>query len=445
MEYYYLTHKAKKFAFIYHDLSLLPVTIPMDMITLIQYTGLHDSKNLKKIYDSFNNAEQDLQNNTTKIFFDDFFNTYVCYAEEGVDDFRIKKTEELEKILSDSPNFGVFYVKLKELFNTINQSLPRPIMYYKSFHYLSSIISKNNDAIEEVWNSIFDQHLTLRFDNFEYLETYDKFGLLKDSMPFDNIHNDFIELFYQLANNNIIEIGAIPHLYRNNERIASLYERYSMGNLVPSHTVEYKLENKGSYKFVTRETDIRLLRQMLNYAKFCEFNVSEQLRDTIIHNLSDTELYELIDECFFSQNQVSFINEWNVSKYPEIYCEEYIINEKDSDILFLSQFGYQYFNVFLSNSEIIDNTGYHDVEKTDRYTYKAIEEATLIAYVCSFNITEGILNKEQTTNYLLPDLDNNIDDPANNTNNSEDVHLQDTLEDNVNKDNNTNSNNDLPF
>ena len=371
--------KAKsRFYVFFNKEEMLPETIPMDILTMLQYVGLYNKKEIKRIHAVFpkiKTMEQGLRCVETKRF---LLETHAITNIKRKDNSE-KLSFSIETLFEEERNFKSFYTQYVDRVKHVAIFAPYPRHYYFSLAYTASIWSQKNHSA--------DLHVGSFLETSIGIVAMLKKGVIKKE------NTTLSRLFYELALDNQIEIGAIPHMYRTGKKMSALFEMYGMEYLLPLKKRTYNPVQIQNIE-VTILFAEKHIRQFLNYAAFNNYPQFEQkVRGKGLHKLNKYELMKLWDEEHEKGSLLTFSDKDSVLYTPVIYTNYNGVVDLSQDYLFLNEFGENKVHVFLKNGQIIDNTGYKEVFFYKKKYYIGLLDGNR-GFQCTYNPETHQLQKK---------------------------------------------------
>lgn len=451
----------KRYYQIWDTFSGYPETIPMDLITLLQYKGIFNKEFVGVLFSIFNRliATGSTINNDfhSSISKEGVFLQQACiYIEkfEKNDDLELNNlNKKIEALFLSNISFTDFYVKYKDLVHGLHEYPFKQRHYYHSLAHTFSCVSKSvNEIGEHVFENLIKSIATPDGISFKkdkgIMESLDKW--FKQGLFFS--HQDFFSsLFVALAKKNLIAFDAIPHVLRDNNKVITFFEEIDLQHLLPSNPIIQAIDSiifePKLYPFE------QFALQYINHAAFDKLGDSS-LIGLPIFQMSINQIKEKLDDVYLGVSRlINFTDENGRTLLPMIYSTYFDLID-ESSILCLAPFGQQYFHVFTKKGTLIDEDGYYDV-----FHYNSS-----VSYFQHMNLInwERISYHQRDNNFKKTRVNLDSFDIENSVIYFEKTHLEDNMEDrNLNKrfskqpvsfqdkpnnnDFNTSQNDDLPF
>jgi hypothetical protein len=346
-----------------------PSTIPIDLITLVQYKGLYDKEFIGAVFSKYIQlitlgstvAKDDDFQLTRRDSKNVFINQAYLFLDKFDEDESLKKIDlnkNLDMLFQLNIPFLEFYEKYLILIEDLNEHPPRQINYYHSFCHTFTSLAK---AIGKVDSSVFldlfhKHHIDFEvLDNKSITSCFDSWFL---NGLFFTHQETMAKLFVAMAELNLIAIDAIPHIYRDAENVINLFERVGSQNILPSHTV---IENNNPKDYKIREFLFESYSlQYFNQAAFSPLGDSSLIGLPIFELKTDEMLRKLSDVYIDASRLVNFVDSTGKTLLPMIYSSHFGVN-KDYQIFALAPFNVQQYHVFTSNGKLIDDRGFYAV------------------------------------------------------------------------------------
>lgn len=346
--------------FILDTVSGLPKTVPMDLLTFLQYWGIDSKEKVSLLYSIY---PQLLETGTS--LKDSSFNSLPEYIQQLCFEYLKldvdKPTEQekevihqLENLFTEDLPFIEFYPAYKQLIEGINHAPKRPANFYLSWRRAWDILNCTDHRIQDIFsdlvqqNGISPKNLNCKLNNV--------YSCLEESL-FSRFPKLMAACFLELAKRNLMAIDAIPHALRNDEAIQELFIMLGMEAYLPNEAIDYNLYDQ-SEPLCEEVDDIRYLRQFFNLYTF--YADCKPLKGIDILSISKAELKDLLQEnnCYNAQI-VNFKDRNGNYLLPMMYASDYIVNPQKR-FHFLAPFGYQSYHIVTKCGKVIEDTGYYD-------------------------------------------------------------------------------------
>lgn len=363
-----------RYFFILDTVSGLPKTVPMDLLTFLQYWGIDSKEKVSALYSIYpclietGTSLNDLSFNSLPEYI-----KQLCYEYLELDvDIPTEQEKEvihqLENLFVQKLPFIEFYSAYKQLIEGLNHAPKRPESYYLSWRRTRDVLNFTDHNIHEILSNLAQQNGISQDDlNCKLNNVY---SCLEESV-FSRFPQLMAACFLELGKRNLMAIDAIPHALRNDEAIQELFIQLGMETYLPNTVIDYNLYDQ-SEPLCEKVDDIRHLRQFFNlYTFYADCN---PLKGIDILSLSKTELKDLLQEdgCYNAQI-VNFKDRNGNYLLPMMYASDYVINPQNQ-FHFLAPFGFQSYHIVTKFGKVIDDTGYYDfyfVNDTTAYLQNA--------------------------------------------------------------------------
>lgn len=351
-----------------------PETIPLDLLTFLQYKGLYYKDYIGTVFSVYTHLIENGSTIPGSIFPDPntqqnpfFLQALLVLCE--LENDASSKNDDLNKTLEDlfvlDIDFSVFYSQYLNLISTIDEHPKRQLNYYISLSQTSICLSKSGAKIVPFVNQVFDEYRLHSHFNENENRKYDFDAWFKNGLFFK--HQDAMaKLFVLLGKNNLIAIDAIPHLLRKNEEVVALFHLFGMQSLLP----ETKIQSDNKPRVFQLETfdSSDFLKEYVNHVSFHPLGDSSLIGLQILE-LTDNELYERLNGVYLGVGRlVNFVDENGRRLFPMMYSSYFSI-DKDDTLHALAPLGLQQYHVFSNNGRLIDKTGYYDVCKVSNSVF----------------------------------------------------------------------------
>ena len=358
----------KRFYQIWDTVMGYPLTIPMELITLIQYWGIYNEDRVGALYVHF---EHFIKNGTTlkfetssdlpKLFQKQAFD-YINLNVDPLNQIEEELNSRLESLFFQDLDFFDFYNHYLELIKGISIHPKRQQNYYLSWAHTMRF-EVINQQTKKIIKDIFDEFslpLTTSKNRMFSMDEWFKKEL------FNKNPKAMAKLFYLLGKNNLISLDAIPHILRINKDIQSLFQKFGMEKMLPNKSIKYDINDPFTFKY--KEFDeIKFLRQFANLLSFSYYN-GEELIGVPIEKMKKKEIQSLLRETVyvFTEKIVNFMDKYGNIRLPMMYANYFIQNENDK-FLYLAPYDRQRYHIFNQNGNLIDDGEYYDFHFIDEY------------------------------------------------------------------------------
>lgn len=345
---------------IWDTFSELPQTVPMNLLTYMQYLGIDNKDQVSVLYSIYPRLIQ------TGTSLNDFsFDSlpdhlkalcYVCleYSVDTPNEQEMTFNSQLEALFGSDMPFFEFYHEYVALIPVINHHTKRPVNYYLSWSKTANVLKSANHTIQEVLSNTAAQHgISMDELNCEL----DDIHSCWEANVFERLPLLMADFFVQLGQRNLIAIEAIPHIIRNNEAVQELFTQFGMETYLPNMDIVYDLYelDKPLYESFN---DIRYLRQFVNIFTF-DHNERELMGTDLLH-FSEGELKDLLEQHYcYNLELVNFKNRQGDYLLPMMYTSDHIF-EREERFLFLAPLGQQAYHIVSGNGKVLDTGGYYD-------------------------------------------------------------------------------------
>lgn len=352
----------KRYYQLYDTVIGAPETVPMDLITFLQYKGLYNKENTGVIFAFFNQLletgitlpymNENIMENPAFYFSQTF--EFLDNYENTVTSSEATLNNELEELFGQNIPFTVFYQQYLNLIQTINIHPDRQLNYYYYFSRTIDCLRKSNRLNLPVILDVLERN-NITFDFFEKeTDLYSFREWIEKGLLFS--HKDVMaKLFVELAEKNLIAIDAIPHVLRDQQSVSALFQRFEMQNLLPNYQLP---DNDGRINYELTEFGINTY--ILQYANLATFHPlgDQSLIGFSLLDKTFTEIQDkLMDLYIYAPLLVNFSNSNGQTLLPMIYTRYF---SGEGNLCTLSPFNVQQFSVFSVNGILISDIGYWD-------------------------------------------------------------------------------------
>lgn len=363
-----------------------PETIPMNLFTFLQFNGFRNKEFINALHQTY----PDLISTGTSLSDETSFETLrPPFKQQAFDAIQaaylqpLKELDELslelEILFKVKRDFKEFYIEYSKFVQSLNPHPFFPKHYYSSWSYTFRIFNDmKNEGKALIVNHIDDQ-------------SYIDFESWFINGWFENKRETLISVFYDLSLKNHIEIGSIPHIFRDDHRIIELFKAYGMVYLLPSFNPHYNPYKRAciQVKIDNKEENIR---QFLNYCAFSDFPFGEHIRGIGLQELDKIQLTGLLEENFIDGSIINFCDDQDTVLLPYKYTSFQLVDNTANTFIFLAEFGMQSAHVFLKDGTLIDTSGYEDISYVNENSYIGMMDY-LSGYRCVFDFNEFKLAK----------------------------------------------------
>lgn len=359
--YTFIDKKTKQRYFqIWDTFSELPQTVPMNLLTFMQYLGIDNKDQVSVLYSIYPRLIQ-TGTSLNDFLFDSLPDhlkafCYVCleYSVDTPNEQEMTFNSQLEALFGSDMPFFEFYHEYVALISVINHHTKRPVNYYLSWSKTANVLKSANHTIQEVLSNTAAQHgISMDELNCEL----DDIHSCWEANVFERLPLLMADFFVQLGQRNLIAIEAIPHIIRNNEAVQELFTQFGMETYLPNMDIVYDLYelDKPLYESFN---DIRYLRQFVNIFTF-DHNERELMGTDLLH-FSEGELKDLLEQHYcYNLELVNFKNRQGDYLLPMMYTSDHIF-EREERFLFLAPLGQQAYHIVSRNGKVLDTGGYYD-------------------------------------------------------------------------------------
>jgi hypothetical protein len=359
----------KRYFQIWDSITGYPATIPIDLITLLQYKGLYNKEFIGTVflyYNQFiksgfvkknNHAFEITEMDPNSAFISQAY-IYIDKFEENESSKKTDLNQSLDALFKLNIPFAEFYEKYLVLIEGLSEHPPRQINYYSSFsHTFTSLATAISSVSSNVFLDLFHKYL----NGFEILDNQNIIYSFNDWFLkgfFYTQQEKMAKLFVALGELNLIAIDAIPHIFRDDENVIKLFDRIGFQNILPSNAV---VENNNPRDFKIKEFPFEpYILQYINQAAFNSLGDSSLIGLPIFEMKPEEIVGKLSDSYIDTSRLINFVNSNNQTLLPMIYSSHFGINNA-YQIWALAPFNMQQYHVFTNNGKLIDDRGFYDV------------------------------------------------------------------------------------
>lgn len=357
--YSFIDKKSKDRFFILWDTFYeLPSTVPMNILTFLQYWGIDNKDRVSALYSIFPRLIQTgtslndysfekLPNYLQQQAFD--------YVQLGIDlphaEERVIITQ-LEKLFTLDQSFVEFYSTYLQMIQSINPYPKRPLNYYLSWNRTCQCFY--------MFDSKFVQRM---YTNVTKIVLPKKVLESINDMLRDNLFNDYteamIELFLYLGENNYIAMDAIPHVIRNNAGFQKLFTDFGMESYLPQTSIQYDINDISSHGLVELG-DAKYTRQFINAFSFTE--VTPELYGLRLQDMTKEESENILAEKYYIYvNKLLNVKDNNGNLHIPMKYTSHFLLDGFNRFYVLAPYDRQCYHVFDKRGRLIDDMGYYDI------------------------------------------------------------------------------------
>ncbi len=368
-------------------------TLPMRLLTFLQYMGLNDKRKIGALYSVYPHLKR---TGVSLQSLEYYFECEEDYADpfggsRHDDDYEKRRYDsqgliemaenllpfvdklspeeldvnaKLEVLFASDLPFEDFYYQYSQLVQGLNIFPKRQVNYYLSWYYTFAYFDPNNHSIKKRITELQDFIKLLSEFQYGYRdgEKICSKALADMVMKYPDL---FTDLFYELAVNNLIPMDAVPQVVRHLGAFPELYKAYGMEYFVPNSDINYSSPTKTKCSW-SEINDAKMLRQYINNSTFR--GGKSELQGLRLTELSDNELrkyaLETLDASIKKTSLVNIKDEYGNFKLPMQYLS-YFNLEDFQYFSVLSPFGNQAFDVLDEKGTLIDGIGCRDFRLVD--------------------------------------------------------------------------------
>lgn len=338
----------------------LPKTIPMKLLTFLQYWGIDNKEKVSVLYaiyprlietgTSLSDFSFDKQLDYLK---EDCYNT-LEHTVDTPSEQEMEFNQQLEDLFESDLPFFEFYQEYVALISGINHHTKRPANYYLSWYRTASCFGSSDYRFQESIATAAEQN-GLSVDELN-CELDDIHSCLESNI-FQQYPTFIIDFFLHLGQHNLIAIDAIPHEVRKEKSIQELFGQFGMEAYLPNTNINYDLYETNEPVYQTLN-ELPYLRQFINLYAF-DGNEQNLIGIDILH-YTESELIDLLEENYCSVNElVNFKNSQGSFLLPMMYTTDHVF-DGEARFLFLAPFGQQAYHIVSTNGKVFDRVGYYD-------------------------------------------------------------------------------------
>lgn len=368
-------------------------TLPMRLLTFLQYIGLNDKRKIGALYSVYPHlkrtgvslqsleyyfeSEEDYADPFGGSRHDEDYGRH-RYDSQGliemaenllpfVDKLSAEELDvnaKLEVLFASDLPFEDFYHQYSQLVQGLNIFPKRQANFYLSWCYTFAYFDPNHHSIKKRITELQDFNKLLTEFQYGYKDGEDIYSkaLANMVMKYPDL---FTDLFYEFAVNNLIPMDAVPHIMRHLGAFPELYKAYGMEYFVPNSDINYSSPTKTKCSW-SEINDAKMLRQYINNSTFR--GGKSELQGLRLTELSDNELrkyaLETLDASIKQPSLVNIKDEYGNFKLPMQYLS-YFNLEDFQYFSVLSPFGNQAFDVLDEKGTLIDGIGCRDFRLVD--------------------------------------------------------------------------------
>lgn len=346
-----------RFFIIWDTAYELPFTVPMNILTFLQYWGI---KNKDKVSALFSIYPRLIQTGTS--LHDYSFEKMPNYLRQQAFDYvelridpplKEERTiiSQLEELFTINQSFIEFYSTYLHIIQSINPYPKRPLNYYLSWNRTRRCFFNLDSKLAERIN-----------------ELAIKFGIPKKDLESinnslrNNLFKDYkeamVELFYCFGENNLIALDAIPHVIRNNVKFQKLFVDFGMESYLPETRIQYDVHDVSTHGLVELN-DVKYLRQFVNVFTFED--IEPELLGLRLRDMTQDELGNILSKkCWIYVNKLLNVQDKNGNLHMPMKYTSHFHLDSFKRFYVLAPFDRQCYHVFDKQGRLIDDKGYYD-------------------------------------------------------------------------------------
>jgi hypothetical protein len=341
----------------------LPETVPMNLLTFLQYWGIDNKEKVSILYSFYprlirtgtsllDYSFDKLSNHLKQHTFD-----YVALGIDLPSEDEQAKNDELEELFALEQTFFEFYSAYSQLIESINPYPKRPLNYYLSWSRTKRYLDLNEVRVTQRIDELIKQFQLPKevFSNDQ--NGYNLYDWLVGKV-FIEYSEQMAELFSYLGKNNLMPLDAIPHVIRTNDNFKKLFTDFGMESYLPESQIQYDVFDVNSHQWVNFN-EVVFTRHFMNLLTF-EENESE-LIGLRLQDMTQDELKNALSEkCYVSaDNLVNVMDEYGNLHLPMKYSSHFTLDSFNRFFV-LAPFDKQCYHVFDERGRLIDDGGYYD-------------------------------------------------------------------------------------
>lgn len=388
--------------------SGLTHTIPMDLISFLQYNGIRNKEFINVFYSYFNRIVINGSTiHTNFVFYSPELDRSFCLDTTENNVSKKELNEKLFHLFSTSIQFEAFYEAYLELIGKVNRNLARPINYYNSYSQTSNCFSIYDSQLIQIANeclSILGE--TISCGDFLEKITSNKF--------IDSNYKLSCLFYSKLGELNLIRIDSIPHIIRNDAQIEKIFLDYGLESLLPTRIPNYQLFSDPNLQ-LKEFNDLKSWRQFINHISFTNYDLALKFRGKNIVLMDQTQIFDALSGIYVYASLVNFVDSWGNIKLPMIYsdnrCQVECFQNKNHSVVFLDLFGMQDYYLFSKHGYMLSNSGYYDISNPIEDNFYILCKHDLNRVLIRYDIeNDMIFEKGLKYDLVLDEVDLNEND-----------------------------------
>jgi hypothetical protein len=346
-----------RFFIIWDTIYELPFTVPMNILTFLQYWGIDNKDKVSALYSIYPRLIQtgtSLNDYSFEQMPDYLQQQAFDYVELGIDPPNKEERTiitQLEELFTLNQSFVEFYSTYLQMIELINRYPKRPLNYYLSWNRTGRYFFNNDSKLVE-----------------RISELALKFGIPKKDLEStnnslrNNLFRDYkeamVELFYCLGEDNLISLDAIPHIIRSNANFNKLFADFGMESYLPETRIQYDVRDVSSHGLIELN-DVRYLRQFVNVFTFED--VVPELMGLRLRDMTQDELRNILSEkCWIYVNNLLNVKDKNGNLHIPMKYTSHFLLDGFKRFYVLAPYDRQCYHVFDKRGRLIDDRGYYD-------------------------------------------------------------------------------------
>ena len=331
------------FYVIWNTYSELPDTIPMDLTTFLTWylttnrslEGLlYCWKDLQITGSSLNNMSfNDFNYKLKKMLYLLCENTTACRLEE-----KNRNTSDiLMEFINGFDETQNPEAKLKQKLKEYNLALDRKSDYYYSYHHTQNWLK--NRGIDFEFSNYYSDEFAVKYLDF-FLDLF--------------LHKDMPARF-------------IPHLIRNEKAFREDLFSLNLQYLITDVSDE-ELSQLKEFKFTRKIPSFDELRKFLENTLYSDFGIANSLKEYLdktgntLDTMSNPDILDMFDELIYGNINYfyNFTDENGKERLPTSYLGDHINLSMEDNLVAITKFGIQDFDIFNLNGDAVLDVGVYD-------------------------------------------------------------------------------------
>ena len=253
-----------------------PHTVPMDILTFLKFNGLKDEAFISVLYSFYprlyiTGCTMEAESfRKLPGYFRYQATDYLSKCPSNYTLSELLLIRDLESIFKQGLDYNQFISEYRLLTKNLNGFTKRQQDYYLSFGHTMASFRFGTEKRNLILTEIAEKHdYKIENEKYNYCLSFDT--LFKNDAFIKN-RDLLVDFFHELGHSNLININAIPHVLRNEEKIKNLFLDFGMESYLPETVINKSLLEFGSDFKPVFLTDLKKIRWFANAFSFSLFS-----------------------------------------------------------------------------------------------------------------------------------------------------------------------------